>query len=116
VPGTRRPLHAAMALTDRSGHTATLEIEPLIGIPLNVGCGYNGDPDWTHGTYKGEAWTEGAEYDHSDPAVSGRAMFSFTDHLARATFEGHEGWGIFEHGIIGPHRPSGFTDFTTGAP
>ena len=37
--------------------------------------------------------------------------YSIADHLARVTFDGHEGWGIFEHGCIGPHLPSGFTDF-----
>jgi hypothetical protein len=114
--GTRIPTHASMALTDRSGRVANLEIEPIIGIPLNVGCGYNGDPDWAHGSYKGETWVEGAEYDHQDPAVAGRLIFTITDHLARATFDGHEGWGIFEHGAIGPHKPTGFPDYTTGAP
>ena len=29
---------------------------------------------------------------------------------ARATFEGQTGYGIFEHGCIGPHAPSGFKD------
>lgn len=114
--GTRRPLHAEMDLCDRSGRQSRLSIEPITGIPLNVGCGYNGDPDWTHGTYKGEQWVDGGVYDHNDPAVSGRAILNFTDHLARASFEGQEGWGIFEHGCIGPHEPTGFVDFTDGAP
>jgi hypothetical protein len=113
-PGTRYPTAARIPLTGRDGRTSVLEVEPIIGIPLNVGCGYNGDPDWAHGIYKGEHWVEGAEYDHNDPAVAGRAMFSFIDNLARARFEGHEGWGIFEHGCIGPHAPSRFTDFTSG--
>lgn len=116
VSGTRRPTHATIPLTTRAGVTELLEVEPIVGIPLNVGCGYNGDPDWAHGSYHGAEWVEGAVYDHDDPAVSGRAFFSFTDHLARATFAGAEGWGIFEHGCIGPHHPSGFDDFTTGAP
>lgn len=114
APGTRRPTAARMELADRQGEVHLLEVEPLVGIPLNVGCGYNGDPDWAHGTYKGESWVEGAHYDHGDPAVAGRAMFAFTDHIARARFDGQEGWGIFEHGCIGPHRPSRFTDFTSG--
>jgi hypothetical protein len=114
--GTRLPRHSAMDLTFRDGRVATVEIEPLLGIPLNVGCGYGGDPDWTHGLYKGESWTEGVVYDLNDPAITGRAAFSLVDHVARATFDGHEGWGIFEHGILGAHRPSGFTDFFDGAP
>ena len=103
-------------MTNREGKTSTLEIEPLIGIPLNVGCGYGADPEWTHGIWKGEQWVEGSTYSYDDPAVTGRAAFSLWDHVARVTFEGHEGWGIFEHGVIGPHAPSGFTDFADGAP
>jgi hypothetical protein len=115
TPGTRHPEHAAIGLTNRDGKPLTLEIETVTGVPLNVGCGYNGDPDWNHGLWKGENWVDGTVYDHNDPAVAGRIPFSLTDHLARASFEGHEGWGIFEHGVIGPHEPSGFTDFTSGA-
>ena len=114
--GTRDPVRAEIDLTDRTGRVSTLEIEPVLGIPLNVGCGYGGDPDWTHGVWRGEQWVEGAVYDHTDPAVTGRALFSLTDHVARVRFDGHEGWGIFEHGIIGAHHPSGFPDFMSVAP
>jgi hypothetical protein len=111
APGTRNPVRASIDLTTRDGKVSTLEIDPIIGIPLNVGCGYGMDPEWTHGLWKGESWVEGSEYDHNDPALQGRAAFSIADHLARVTFDGHEGWGIFEHGCIGPHLPSGFVDF-----
>ena len=115
-PGSRKPLHAAMELTARDGKTATLDIDPLVGIPLNVGCGYGADPDWTHGIWKGENWVEGSVYDHNDPAVAGRSAFSIADHLAQATFDGQTGWGIFEHGSIGRHDPSGFADVSSVAP
>jgi hypothetical protein len=114
--GTRNPTHASIDLTNREGKTSTLEIEPIVGIPLNVGCGYGADPDWTHGLWKGDNWVEGSVYDHKDEAVIGRAAFSLWDHLARATFDGQVGWGIFEHGCIGAHQPSGFTDLTSVAP
>jgi hypothetical protein len=114
--GTRHPEHATIHLTTRDRKPLTIDIEPLTGIPLNVGCGYGGDPDWTHGLWKGERWLEGAVYDHTDPAVSGRAQFSIVDHLARATCDGHEGWGIFEHGNIGRHDPSGFSGYESVAP
>jgi hypothetical protein len=114
--GTRYPTRASMDLTTRDGKVLTLDIEPIIGIPLNVGCGYGADPDWTHGVWKGEEWVDGSVYDHNDPAVSGRAAFSLVDHVARATFDGQEGWGIFEHGAIGRHEPSGFTDLMSVAP
>jgi hypothetical protein len=111
APGTRNPTHCSIELTTREGKTSTLEIEPIVGIPLNVGCGYGHDPDWTHGLWKGESFVEGSVYDHTDPEVIGRAAFSLWDHLARATFDGQEGWGIFEHGVIGSHAPSGFDGF-----
>jgi hypothetical protein len=114
--GTRHPTHATIELTGRDGKSSTLEIDPLVAIPLNVGCGYGADPDWTHGIWKGETWVEGSVYDHHDPAVSGRAAFSITDHLARASFDGEVGWGIFEHGSIGRHDPSGFADLGAVAP
>jgi hypothetical protein len=114
--GTRRPEHATIHLTTRDRKPLTIEIDPRTDIPLNVGCGYGADPDWTHGVWKGEQWVEGAVYDHNDPAVSGRAQFSIADHLAHATCDGQEGWGIFEHGNIGRHDPSGFADYTSVAP
>jgi hypothetical protein len=116
VSGTRHPTHASIDLTDRDGKTSTLEIEPLIGISLNVGCGYGADPDWTHGVWKGDDWVDGSVYNYNDDAVKGRAIFSLWDHNARATFEGQTGYGIFEHGCIGPHAPSGFKDLADGAP
>ena len=111
-PATASPAQAAVLRENtRDGKVSTLDIDPIMNIPLNVGCGYGMDPEWTHGQWKGESWVEGSVYDHSDPALAGRAAYSIADHLARVTFDGHEGWGIFEHGCIGPHLPSGFTDF-----
>jgi hypothetical protein len=109
--GTRWPTGATIDLTARDGKVSTLAIEPIVGIPLNVGCGYGADPEWSHGLWKGDDWIEGSTYDHNDPAVTGRAGFSIVDHIARATFEGQQGWGIFEHAAVGPHAPSGFKDF-----
>jgi hypothetical protein len=114
--GTRRPTHASMELVSRDGKLKTLDIEPRLGIPLNVGCGYGADPEWTHGLWRGEHWVEGSVYDHHDPAVTGRGAFSITDHLARATFDDQTGWGIFEHAAIGRHDPSGFADLEAVAP
>ena len=38
------------------------------------------------------------------------------DHVGKATIDGQVGWGLFEHGTIGRHDPSGFTDFASVAP
>ena len=49
-------------------------------------------------------------------------MFGVIDHVGRAVWleDGKdpqvEGWGLFEHGALGRHDPSGFTDWFTLAP
>jgi hypothetical protein len=113
--GTRNPTHASFDLRTRDGKVSTLDVEPILGIPLAIGTGYSSDPNWNHGRWMGEEWLDGGVYDHTDPAIIGAAAFSITDYVARVMFEGQEGWGIFEHASIGPHAPSGFTDYTTGA-
>jgi hypothetical protein len=94
----------------------TIDVDVLGSMPLNVGCGYGADPDWTHGAWKGREWCERVVYDLTDPAVQGRAPFSVIDHVARATCGDAVGYGIFEHGTIGRHDPSGFADLFSVAP
>jgi hypothetical protein len=36
--------------------------------------------------------------------------------VARATLDGVEGYGMFEHGTFGRHDPSGFTGWESLAP
>ena len=114
--GTRTPTGATIHLIDRSRTPITIDVEVLGSMPLNVGCGYGGDPDWGHGQWRGRNWSERAEYDLTDPAVAGRVPFSVVDHVARATCNGQVGYGIFEHGTVGRHDPSGFTDLFSVAP
>jgi hypothetical protein len=114
-PGTRHPEGAVLHLTQRGGKPLTVEIDTLGFVALNCGPGYGGDPDWSHGQWKGRGWIEAARHDMTDPAVAGRVPFSVVDHVARATCDGAEGWGLFEHGTIGRHEPSGFSDFTSVA-
>ena len=53
--------------------------------------------------------------DMRDPAITGRIPFGVVDHVARATCDGAEGWGMFEHGTFGRHEPSGFTGWESVA-
>ena len=114
--GTRHPERASIHLTDRDRKPLTLEIETRGFIALAVGCGYGGDPEWTHGQWKGREWVEASTYDLDDPAIRGRVPFSVIDHVAHATCDGAEGFGIFEHASIGRHDPSGFADVGAVAP
>ena len=56
-----------------------------------------------------------------DPAIVARSGFGVIDHVGRAichegTSAPQEGWGLFEHGALGRHDPSGFADWLTVAP
>ncbi|ONM46182.1 DUF7064 domain-containing protein [Nocardia donostiensis] len=114
--GTRHPLGARMELTTPDGKPLELEIRTVTGIPLHVGCGYGGDPDWQHGQWKGRGWSSSSSYDLTDPAVAARVPYGVVDHIAHARCGDAEGWGLFEHASFGRHDPSGFADWSSVAP
>ena len=113
TPGTRHPEHAQLHLTAMDGSPVTIEIQTVNFIALHVGAGYGGDPDWTHGEWKGANWSDAQTYDLTDPGVSGRIPYGVIDHVARATCNGAPGWGMFEHASMGRHDPSGFADWSS---
>ncbi|WP_121256890.1 hypothetical protein [Nocardioides ferulae] len=114
--GTRTPTGATIRCTAPDGKPVVLEVESLLPVPLHVGGGYGGDPDWTHGQWFGPGHVARRNYDMTDEAVRGRFMFGCVDHVGRATCDGAEGWGLFEHFAIGRHDPSGFGDWFATAP
>ena len=119
--GTRIPTGATIEATTMDGTSLHLDVESKLPVPINVGGGYGGDPDWLHGMWKGDKFVERINYDMNDPAVVGRSGFSVIDHVGRAVCrdgdaEPTEGWGLFEHGILGRHEPSGFADWVSVAP
>jgi hypothetical protein len=108
-PGTREPESARIGL--KNGQV--IDVEVVTSLPLHVGGGYSGDSEWAHGRWMGRDWSSTAVYDLTDPAVAGRIPFGVTDHLARVTLDGEEGWGMFEHSSMGRHDPSGFADWSS---
>jgi hypothetical protein len=116
VPGTRLALGARLHLSTPAGAPLRVDVESLVGVPLQVGAGYGGDPDWTHGTWQGHKWSRADRYDLTDPAIAARVPWGVVDHAARATCDGQVGWGLFEHATIGRHDPSGFADWSSVAP
>jgi len=116
LAGTRHPESARIHLQDRAGTLLALEVETVTSLPLHVGAGYGGDPDWSHGRWMGRGWSQASVYDLTEPAVAGRIPFGVIDHLARARFAGEEGWGLFEHASMGRHDPTGFADWSSVAP
>ncbi|MBA4020995.1 MAG: hypothetical protein C0482_01395 [Gordonia sp.] len=119
--GTRVPTGATIECATPDGSPLLLEVESRLAVPIHLGGGYGGDPDWIHGTWKGEKFTERRTYDVTDEANAGRVMFGVIDHVGRAVCngpgaDGVEGFGLFEHGALGRHDPSGFADWFTLAP
>ena len=114
--GTRHPEHATLRLRDGSGKPLTIEVDTLGFVALAIGAGYGGDPDWAHGRWMGREWADGQVYDLTDPDVAGRIPFGVLDHVARATCDGAEGWGLLEHATVGRHDPTGFADWSSVAP
>ena len=112
-PGTRHPEGATIHLVDRARRPVTVEVTTLGFIPLHVGAGYGGDPEWSHGQWKGRGWVERTAYDLHDPDVAARVPYGVIDHVARATCGDAVGYGIFEHGTFGRHDPSGFADWSS---
>jgi hypothetical protein len=113
LPGTREPVGARLHLTTPSGDALLVEIEPLSGVALHVGCGYGGDPDWSHGQWKGRDWAELTSYDLTTQAIRDRLPWGVTDFAAKAVCNGQVGWGLFEHASMGRHDPSGFADWSS---
>ena len=118
--GTRIPTGATIDATAADGSAVRFDVESKLPVPIHVGGGYGGDSDWIHGMWKGDKFTERLTYDMTDPAIVGRAGFGVIDHVGRAvcTENGKsvEGWGLFEHGALGRHDPSGFADWLTVSP
>jgi hypothetical protein len=114
--GTRHPEGATIGLTGRDRKPFTVDVDTLGFVALHCGPGYGGDPEWTHGQWRGRGWVDGSVLDMTDPAVAARVPFGVVDHVARARCGDAEGWGLFEHGILGRHSPSGFVDWESVAP
>ncbi|CAJ1507258.1 hypothetical protein [[Mycobacterium] holstebronense] len=119
--GTRIATGATIEAARPDGTPVVFEVESKLPVPIHVGGGYGGDIDWLHGEWKGEKFTERLTYDMTDPGILGRTSFGMIDHVGRAVCrEGDaapvEGWGLYEHGVLGRHDPTGFPDWVTMAP
>ena len=110
------PSTATITAADGDGEPLVVDVETRGFVALNCGSGYGGDPEWNHGQWLGRGVVQTSRCDYGDPAVIARTPFGTVDHVARATCDGEEGWGMFEHMLIGRHAPSGFADFAAVAP
>ena len=114
--GSRHPEAATITGATHDGTPVVIEVETRAFVALHCGSGYGGDPEWTHGAWRGRGVVDSTRTDYTDPGVQAMVPFGTVDHVARATCDGEEGWGMFEHMAIGRHSPTGFTDFGSVAP
>ena len=109
--GTRHPERAVMHLRDENHKPFDVEFETLGYVAIGLGVGVRRRRRWGHGRWMGRGWVDRVSYDLTDPEVLARIPFGMLDHVAKATCNGAEGYGLFEHTNVGRHAPSGFTDY-----
>ncbi len=111
--GTRVLTHSTISFPE-SG--LEIDCEPLLVNYVSVGTGYGMDADWRHGMYQGpELVVQGKVYD-VDAEVKPIGQYGVVDHVARFSYEGKEGFGLYEHGFFGPFPDYGLNDGAAVAP
>jgi hypothetical protein len=96
-PGIRLLTGSTVSFPD-----AGIEIRctPLLANFLAVGTGYGLEPDWRHGMYQGsETVVQGIRYDV--PEIRQLGAYAVVDHAARFEYDGHVGYGLYEHAFSG---------------
>ncbi|HEX4017822.1 MAG TPA: hypothetical protein VHX15_13900 [Frankiaceae bacterium] len=73
---------------------------PLLANFLAVGTGYGLEADWRHGMYQGpHPVTQGIVY--KVPEIRQLGAYAVVDHAARFEYDGHQGFGLYEHSFSG---------------
>ena len=110
-PGTRWAQEFSIDLIDDHSATHSIVLEPLYEFHM-LGIGY-GNPDWGHGHWKGELAVGSERWNlpvdnPCDPRnihIQALCRAEMTD----AQGVTHQGIGILEQLVIGPHEPTGLT-------
>lgn len=105
-PGTRWAETFSLSFGDRQGSSHPITLTPLYEFQM-LGLGY-GHPEWGHGMWKGES-AVGYERWNVPVAQPCDPRHIHIQALCRARLGDHEGIGILEQLVIGPHEPSGIT-------
>lgn len=118
ISGSRHAKGATIHFRDHDDRESTIELTPHWHFYM-TGLGY-GNPEWTHGGYKGEN-VVGLEVIRQDDIKSCAPphlhIQAFVDaKLTLPDGQTREGFGILEQMIIGKHAPSGFKDILDMAP
>ncbi len=77
-----------------------LRCTPLLANFLAVGTGYGLEADWRHGMYQGpELVVQGVTY--YVPEIRQLGAYAVVDQAARFEYDGHVGYGLYEHSFSG---------------
>ncbi len=106
--GTRRMRWCEIDLVPWHGEATTVRLDAIINFQM-LGLGYL-HPTRGHGVWQGESsvLAERFALPVADPCLPHHVHVQT---LCRATYDGHEGIGILEQLVIGPHEPSGISGF-----
>jgi len=110
--GTRIAAKATISFVPWNAAPIDVTLEPVATFAMR-GLGYV-HPSWSHGDWKGElaVGTESWRVADLDPLDVHNLH---VQQVCRATWRDQVGIGLLEQLVLGPHEPSGFTDFLDGA-
>jgi len=111
--GTRHARRAEIILQPAHGDAHLVTLTPLYNFYM-IGLGY-GHPEWGHGMYVGEHAVAGESWRLADidPSIP---LHLHIQAVCEATLGTRRGIGILEQLILGPHRPTGFSQLLDLAP
>lgn len=111
-PGTRQAQSANIVMSDRSGETLEISLEPRLLYRMK-GIGYQ-HPEWGHGKWQGELAIGGESWaiNEVDPLALENIHIQ---QVVTAKCGGKVGHGVLEQMHIGPHPSLGFEDWFDGA-
>jgi hypothetical protein len=111
--GTRRIEEVSFTFTYPDGHSEEFTYEPLLDFQMK-GLGYT-HPEWGHGRWHGE-YAEGSDcWKSSELDLTDITNFH-CQQVCRVRSGEQMGVGVVEQLAIGPHAPTGLSDFMGGAP
>ena len=74
------------------------------------------DADWRHGMYQGPDLVVQGKVLSVEQEVKPLGQYGVVDHVARYSYDGNVGYGLYEHGFFGPFNRYGLTDGAAVAP
>lgn len=111
--GTRLMTGSTVRFSQAPEGPIEIVCEPLVHAFIAIGTGYGVEQDWRHGMYQGPLVVQGRHWKTADVAPIGQ--FAIVDHVARFSYAGRVGYGLYEHMFIGPFEKYGMTDRLDGA-